>query len=133
MNRNELLEFWLHEEILPFEGWDFSYLYQSGRLIEDQPPWSYEERASELMHRVNSVLDLDTGGGERLIDELWISRFKNKSRVQTKRRFFELKTVSQQTCQQMHQTVGWTAMARMLNLGNILQLVDDRLKDRTLA
>jgi hypothetical protein len=66
MDRNELLQIWLREEAQHFEGWDFSYLQE--RMIEDQPPWSYPERAAELMQRANSVIDLDTGGGERFLE-----------------------------------------------------------------
>ena len=65
MNRNELVESWKCEEHQPFTGWDFSYL--DGRMIEDQAPWSYSSRAAELMRHSSSVLDLGTGGGERLL------------------------------------------------------------------
>jgi SAM-dependent methyltransferase len=66
MNRSELLEGWLKEEIQPFTGWDFSHL--SGRVVEEQPHWNYAQRVSELMDNANSVVDLGTGGGERLLD-----------------------------------------------------------------
>jgi SAM-dependent methyltransferase len=36
-------------------------------MIEAQPPWSYETRAAELMQRTTRLLDLGTGGGERLL------------------------------------------------------------------
>ena len=65
MNRTELIESWLHEERQPFTGWDFSYL--DGRMTEGQVPWSYLDRAAELMCRSSSVLDLETGGGEKLL------------------------------------------------------------------
>lgn len=42
MDRNTCLEAWLREEQQPFEGWDFAYL--SGRMLEDQPPWSVTVR-----------------------------------------------------------------------------------------
>jgi SAM-dependent methyltransferase len=61
----ELINFWRSEEAQPFIGWDFSYL--DGRMIEDQPPWSYTERACALMADAASLLDMDTGGGERLL------------------------------------------------------------------
>ena len=64
MNRTELIESWLYEERQPFTGWDFSYL--DGRMTEGQVPWSYLERAAELMRHSTSVLDLETGGGEKL-------------------------------------------------------------------
>jgi SAM-dependent methyltransferase len=59
------IDFWRSEETQPFIGWDFSYL--KGRMIEDQPPWSYTARACELMEDATSLLDMDTGGGERLL------------------------------------------------------------------
>lgn len=65
MNRAALLTAWQQEEQAPFQGWDFSHL--AGRMLEDQPPWSYEERAAALMGAAASVLDLGTGGGERLL------------------------------------------------------------------
>ena len=64
-NRAELLEAWLREERQPFTGWDFSHL--QGRITSGREPWSYLERAAELMGRSSSMVDLDTGGGERLL------------------------------------------------------------------
>lgn len=66
MDHDKLLKSWLREESQPFTGWDFSYL--QGRMIEGEPPWAYESRAAELLQNSTSVLDLDTGGGERLLD-----------------------------------------------------------------
>lgn len=57
---------WKEEEQEPFVGWDFSYL--DGRMHEEQAPWSYTTRAKELMGQTSSVLDTDTGGGERLLE-----------------------------------------------------------------
>lgn len=36
-------------------------------MLEDQAPWSYSSRAVELMHCFSSLIDLGTGGGERLL------------------------------------------------------------------
>ena len=71
MNLNELAETWRGEEQQLFSGWDFSHL--DGRMIEEQAPWSYSTRAGELMRRSASVIDLGTGGGERLLklQEYW--------------------------------------------------------------
>ena len=66
MNRGDLIKAWKAEEQQPFTGWDFSYL--EGRMIEDQPPWSYPARAAELMQQSSAVLDMGTGGGERLLE-----------------------------------------------------------------
>jgi SAM-dependent methyltransferase len=65
MNEDELISVWLLEEKEPFVGWDFSHL--DGRMLEDQAPWSYSTRAAALMRTAASVIDLDTGGGERLL------------------------------------------------------------------
>jgi SAM-dependent methyltransferase len=64
-SRDELVETWKCEERQPFIGWDFGYL--DGRMVEEQPPWSYSARAAELMRHASSVLDMGTGGGERLL------------------------------------------------------------------
>jgi SAM-dependent methyltransferase len=61
-----LVETWKREEQEPFAGWDFSHL--NGRMVEEQPPWSYLARAAELMQQSSSVLDVGTGGGERLLE-----------------------------------------------------------------
>ncbi len=74
MNSSDLIISWKREEQYPFTGWDFSHL--DGRMIEEQAPWSYTSRAAELMRRALSVIDLGTGGGERLLKlrEYWPSK-----------------------------------------------------------
>jgi SAM-dependent methyltransferase len=64
-SRDSLVETWKREEKQPFSGWDFGYL--DGRMVEEQPPWSYRSRAAELMQEASSALDMGTGGGERLL------------------------------------------------------------------
>lgn len=67
MKKNEqLIAAWEAEEEKPFSGWDFSHL--NGRMIEEQPPWSYVRRAGELLQSARSALDMGTGGGERLLE-----------------------------------------------------------------
>lgn len=65
---------WKAEEEIPFTGWDFSYL--DGRMMLDQPSWSYKSRAEQLMRRASSLLDIATGGGERLLEmrDCWPGR-----------------------------------------------------------
>src|SRR3981081_3736770 len=69
---------WRREEQQPFRGWDFAYL--EGRMLMEQPPWlppwSYAQRAAELWRGASSVVDLGTGGGERLLElrEAWPAR-----------------------------------------------------------
>jgi SAM-dependent methyltransferase len=64
-HQTDLIESWKREEQHPFTGWDFSHL--DGRMMEEQAPWSYSTRAAELMHKSASLLDMGTGGGERLL------------------------------------------------------------------
>ena len=66
MQNSELVKSWKLEAERPFTGWDFSYL--DGRMIEEHPPWSYPARARTLMQQSASVLDMGTGGGERLLE-----------------------------------------------------------------
>jgi SAM-dependent methyltransferase len=65
MNLAELITRWNEEEKKPFSGWDFSYL--RGKMTEEQPPWSYPERAAQLMRCSSSAIDMGTGGGEFLM------------------------------------------------------------------
>ena len=51
----------------PFSGWDFSWL--EGRRVEEedtQTTWDYDERARKRIQAAAFLLDLGTGGGERL-------------------------------------------------------------------
>lgn len=74
MNQEILLQQWLQEEQEPFVGWDFSHL--KGRMIEDQPSWDYMAQAAALMEQSDSMLDMDVGGGEKLLSlyEHWPER-----------------------------------------------------------
>ena len=47
-----------------FSGWDFSWL--KGRLVQEAPPWDYEQEVVKEFPKVKSLLDLGTGGGEFL-------------------------------------------------------------------
>jgi len=47
-------------------GWDFGWL--DGRATEERPPWGYARRLAARLARVESALDVDTGGGE-VVDE----------------------------------------------------------------
>jgi SAM-dependent methyltransferase len=66
MDHEQLMEAWRYEERQSFTGWDFSYL--DGRMVEEHPPWSYLDRAEALMRQSSAVLDMGTGGGERLLE-----------------------------------------------------------------
>ena len=65
LHSSDLIANWKAEEERPFIGWDFSYL--DGRMLLEQPSWSYTSRARQLLRRASSVLDIGTGGGERLL------------------------------------------------------------------
>jgi SAM-dependent methyltransferase len=65
MDREANIALWQQEEQAPFTGWDFSHL--EDRMVEEQPPWSYMARAAEVLQGAGSVLDMGTGGGERLL------------------------------------------------------------------
>ncbi len=54
----------IEAEQAPFKGWDFSYL--DGRMVEDPLPWSYEALVREALPQAGALLDMDTGGGEKL-------------------------------------------------------------------
>ncbi len=62
---DELREQWLAEEQVPFRGWDFSYV--DGRVIDEAPPWDYMAMAATQMAQSTAMLDMDTGGGERIL------------------------------------------------------------------
>lgn len=49
-------------------GWDFSDL--DDRLDADEPPWDFEDLCGSAWSASDSVLDMGTGGGERLL-ALW--------------------------------------------------------------
>ncbi|MCA2213325.1 class I SAM-dependent methyltransferase [Jidongwangia harbinensis] len=51
---------------VPVPGWEFAWL--DGRADGTQPSWSYPELARPLLRRATSLLDLDTGGGELLVE-----------------------------------------------------------------
>jgi SAM-dependent methyltransferase len=47
-------------------GWGFDWL--NGRASEQRPPWGYATLLADRLSRVESALDLDTGGGEVLAE-----------------------------------------------------------------
>jgi len=69
-----LIREWKLEEGRPFCGWDFSYL--DDKWEEELPSWSYVDQVRALLPGAFSLLDLGTGGGERLLSlrELWPPR-----------------------------------------------------------
>jgi SAM-dependent methyltransferase len=59
-----LLARWREIEGQHHEGWDFSHLARG--LTEDDPPWDFDEECRVWLARSRHVLDMGTGGGERL-------------------------------------------------------------------
>lgn len=59
-----LLASWHEEEQRHHEGWDFSHL--AGRLTEENPPWDFSAECRAWLRTSHHVLDMGTGGGERL-------------------------------------------------------------------
>ena len=47
-----------------FSGWDFSFL--EGRLEEEDIPWNYLEIVHNMVKGAHNLLDMGTGGGEKL-------------------------------------------------------------------
>ncbi len=66
MDEQALLRQWEQEAEQPFQGWDFSYL--RGRYHEEAPPWSYEAQVRAVLPGADSLLDMGTGGGEKLLE-----------------------------------------------------------------
>ena len=52
----------------PTEGWDFSWF--NGRATEQRPSWRFSEKLRLRLAQVDSVMDVQTGGGERLSEVL---------------------------------------------------------------
>jgi hypothetical protein len=57
---------WLHveQEQASFIGWDFSYL--DGKYEQEPTPWCYEDLVRRVLTPDMHLLDMGTGGGERL-------------------------------------------------------------------
>ncbi len=64
MNDIDLFNFLVFEADHPFSGWDFSYI--SDRIVNAPLTWSYSSIILPLVRKVESLLDMGTGGGEFL-------------------------------------------------------------------
>ncbi len=62
--QTNLLELLIKDAEYPFSGWDFSYIRD--RLVSEPLTWSYHTKLLPLVRKVNSMLDMGTGGGEFL-------------------------------------------------------------------
>jgi SAM-dependent methyltransferase len=56
---------WHAADVVRATGWDFSAL--RGRRVEERPPWDFEAMCRQALPTAGSVLDMGTGGGERLL------------------------------------------------------------------
>ncbi|MBS6196587.1 MAG: class I SAM-dependent methyltransferase [Clostridiales bacterium] len=66
MNRTLLKELWKSEELeAHIHGWDFSHIHD--RYTEETDlPWDYKKIVQTYLKTENTLLDIDTGGGEFL-------------------------------------------------------------------
>ncbi|MDD4743581.1 MAG: class I SAM-dependent methyltransferase, partial [Eubacteriales bacterium] len=66
MDAQALKKAWLHveQEQASFIGWDFSYL--DGKYEQEPTPWRYEDLVRRVLTPDMHLLDMGTGGGERL-------------------------------------------------------------------
>ncbi|MBY9002043.1 MAG: SAM-dependent methyltransferase [Candidatus Heimdallarchaeota archaeon] len=63
-SKEELFEFLIQEYEHPFSGWDFSHIRD--RMVSSPLPWSYASKVLPRLIKVDSLLDMGTGGGEFL-------------------------------------------------------------------
>jgi SAM-dependent methyltransferase len=67
-------------------GWDFSHLEDDGRLVADEVPWDFDEDCLRAMRDSSRIIDLGTGGGERLaglLDKLGADKRCDKQIIAT--------------------------------------------------
>ena len=65
-SREDLIKEWEEAENIHFQGWDFSYL--NDKCFEDVPSLSYMDISRDLIIKSTALLDIGTGGGERLLE-----------------------------------------------------------------
>jgi SAM-dependent methyltransferase len=67
-SQEEIFERYIREaEAADFSGWDFSFLYRNGRLVEAPLKWNYHTVVRSHLAGVYTLLDMGTGGGEVLV------------------------------------------------------------------
>jgi SAM-dependent methyltransferase len=54
----------------PFSGWNFDYLTKTGRMVEAPLKWNYYNIVFPYLSKVETMLDMGTGGGEVLSEFL---------------------------------------------------------------
>ena len=66
MKDKDLFDLLITEANHPFAGWDFSHITITGRMTVAPLPWSYASKLLMPLRKAQSLLDMDTGGGEYL-------------------------------------------------------------------
>jgi protein-L-isoaspartate O-methyltransferase len=62
----KLYDLLIQEHNHPFEGWDFSHITKTGRMVDGPLTWSYGSVVLAQIPKAESLLDIGTGGGELL-------------------------------------------------------------------
>ncbi len=63
--KSELYARWKRVEEFPFSGWDFTFV--SATTKTEPLPWDYRKKVQKAIAGKETLLDMDTGGGEFLI------------------------------------------------------------------
>ncbi|MGP4081440.1 class I SAM-dependent methyltransferase [Pseudalkalibacillus sp. R45] len=66
MRTKEKLDYYKELSEMPFSGWDFSFLSETGRVSSEPLPWSYGSTVLPFIRKAECMLDMGTGGGELL-------------------------------------------------------------------
>ncbi len=76
---SELYTRWKRVEEFPFSGWDFSYVAETTKI--EPLPWDYRKEIQKAIEKKQTLLDMDTGGGEFLasLPELPVQTFATES------------------------------------------------------
>ena len=66
VDKDTFLAYLLKEYNQPFSGWDFSYLDGRSESIHPTDMWDYQSYVRAAILHADTLLDIDTGGGELL-------------------------------------------------------------------
>ncbi len=66
MTNDQFYTYLVAEYNTPFAGWDMSYLKDRSVDLHTEPRWDYTVTVLAAMHTAETMLDMGTGGGERL-------------------------------------------------------------------
>ncbi|MHB8599172.1 MAG: class I SAM-dependent methyltransferase [Ktedonobacteraceae bacterium] len=66
MTNDKFYSYLVAEYNTPFAGWDMSYLKDRSVDLHTEPRWDYTVTVLAAMHTAETMLDMGTGGGERL-------------------------------------------------------------------